>query len=98
MSPFSYFSSQVVEAALTTALTDRPYSKPLAVYAENSRNLQVMGVAGAGTTGAATTGPFGGGGGGGLGADVSDEALPVGEEEEDGLAEVDFRDQYDDFA
>lgn len=55
-----------------------------------------MGAAGAGTAGAATTGPHGGGGG--MGADVPDQALSVGEEEEDGLAEFDFRDQYDDFA
>jgi len=41
----------------------------------------------------------GGGGGGDYGAlEEARVAVLAGEEEDDGLAEVDFRDQYDDFA
>lgn len=82
----------MVEAALTTALTDRPYSKPATAYAG-------LGVGGQEVPGEAAAG---GSGGGGRRAGI----IPVpeglaaveGEDEDDGLAEVDFRDQYDDFA
>ncbi len=84
--------AQVVEAALTTALTDRPYSKPLMAYAGSSFRE---------VPGAAVMEDRGndGGGGGDYGAlEETRAAVLAGEEEDDGLAEVDFRDQYDDFA
>ncbi|CAM9798209.1 unnamed protein product [Scytosiphon promiscuus] len=87
--------AQVVEAALTTALTDRPYSRPLAAYAGNGG--QVMAGAGGGAAAEGpVTGPYGGGGG--KRGDVAGDGLVDAEDEADDLAEVDFRDQYDDFA
>eukprot|EP00903_Cladosiphon_okamuranus_P011244 g10608.t1 len=82
--------AQVVEAALTTALTDRPYSRPPSAYAGPliGAGQELPGVAA--------------GGGWRAGIPVPDTLATVtaveGEEEDDGLAEVDFRDQYDDFA
>lgn len=91
----------MVEAALTTALTDRPYSRPLAAYAGNGGQVAAA-AAGGGAEAAAVapaTGPYGGGGGqrGGV-ADENVVAVVGADAEGDDLAEVDFRDQYDDFA
>ncbi|CAN0005819.1 unnamed protein product, partial [Ectocarpus fasciculatus] len=87
--------AQVVEAALTTALTDRPYSKPLAVYGGHGSHV----APGQGVGAVATaSGPHGGGGGGGMEGGPLDGTLLDGEDDEDGLAEVDFRDQYDEEA
>ena len=85
---------QVVEAALTTALTDRPYSRPPTAYGG------LLAGAGGGQESPGAAPP--------AGVPVPmplSAAAPAapgggveGEEEDDGLAEVDFRDQYDDFA
>lgn len=85
---------QVVEAALTTALTDRPYSKPLAVYGGHGSHVAPGQGGGAVAT---ATGPHGGGGGM-MDGGALDGTLLDGEMDEDGLAEVDFRDQYDEEA
>lgn len=117
--------SQVVEAALTTALTDRAYS-PLAFYAGAPPSRRI-GNGGGGSHEFVGAGdrsnilrqrrrnPYGGGGGGsaavgaGVGGESSTEEMESEEwrrareteyslEDEAGLAEVDFRQQYDDFA
>lgn len=101
---------QVFEAALTTALTDRTYSKPIAW---NSRAAfptpSLQGDRGTGTGSERRDyrprGWAGGaaelldGNGVGLQRQL-EEGRRRGEEEEehDGLAEFDFRDQYDDIA
>lgn len=96
----------MVEAALTTALTDRPYSSAFASYARDAPRSLPRGWTG----GAAARVDGGGGGSGGRGGGYpyggedggrartrrGDER--VEEHAEDDLAEVDFRQQYDDFA
>lgn len=83
----------MVEAALTTALTDRPYSNAFALYAGDApRSLP-----GGSTGGVAARTNGGGGGGGSAGSRGGDEGLGEDHDEDD-LAEVDFRQQYDDFA
>ncbi|CAM9944242.1 unnamed protein product [Ascophyllum nodosum] len=80
--------AQVAEAALTTALTDHPYAR-INLHARRSGPRHSL-----------TTSRRGSGAG--LGAndipyDDDDDDF-VEDVEEDGLAEVDFRNQYDDFA
>lgn len=98
---------KVVEAALTTALTDRPYSDAFASYARDAPRSSLSGAWTGGAAARANGGggggsrgggyPYGGGHDGGIaGPHRGDEG---GEEhDEDDLAEVDFRHQYDDFA
>lgn len=90
----------MVEAALTTALADRPYSQQLAFNAMVSPTSLSSGGIGAGSGTASGNKrrdyyPYGSGGGA-----VEPSGVDGGSEgnEEDGLAEVDFRHQYDDFA
>lgn len=85
---------------MTTALTDRPYSNPLALYGASSLPAPLGGAAGATIAASGNTRRDRGVSIEVFGVRVggNDGVLAVEEEEDDGLAEVDFRQQYDDFA